>query len=161
MNFSDNFYKNPDLETMFKYVDEIDWNRLSCSIERTLTLNEFKLFYKNIVIPIYIHSHYIDTEIFKFLDENDLISFGDRYSIINKQSMIDDENIKMFCGEYPSLWAVAFEKNNISEDILIENFQTITSGRKTAIDLIKNSILERDAEDKYSRFLLLIELNGN
>ncbi len=159
MNFSDNFYKNPDLESMIKYENDIDWNRLSYSIERALTLNEFKLFYKKIAIPIYIHSHYISSDIFTFLDENDLITFGDRYTIISRQNMIDDSNIKTFCGEYASLWAVAFDKNDISEDILIENFNTITSGRKTTVDLIKNSILEREEEDKYSRFLLLVELN--
>lgn len=159
MNFSDEFYKNPDIETLIKYESDIDWMRLSSSIERTFTLNEFKLFYKKIIIPVYIHSHYINTEVFKFLDDNDLISFGDRYSIINNANrLIDDDNVKMFCGEYPTLWAVAFEKNRISEETLIENFHTITC-RKTAIELIKSHILEREQEEEYSRFLLLAELN--
>ena len=161
MNFSDKFYKNPDIESLIKYENDIDWMRLSSSIERAFTLNEFKLFYKKIVIPVYIHSHYIDTDVFKFLDDNDLICFGDRYSIINNSNrLIDDDNVQMFCGGYPTLWAIAFEKNKISEETLIENFQTLTC-RKTALELIKANILERQQEDDYSRFLLLAELNEN
>lgn len=150
------FYRNPTPYDIIKYQDQICWDQLSLLIERDLTSKEIRMFCDNINLASYLIKHDISDDDFKYLSDHGKIDFIDRYRLTHKSDRITDDNIKMICGDYNSLWAQSFMYNDISEDVLIENFNIISPHTSDFKKIAKEKMI---GDDRYSRLLLLLELN--
>lgn len=152
------FYRNPTPYDLIKNQDNINWEQLSILIERDFLSTEIRLFYDKINIASYLSKHDISDEEFIFLQEHDRITFIDRYRLCHKYGRINDNNIELICGEHNSLWARAFRYNDISEDVLIRNFNIISPNNSDFKKIAAEKISEEN-DDKYVQLMLLLELN--
>ena len=150
-------YINPSLEEINQFKDMLCWDQLSLMIERDFTSEEIHMFYDKINIGAYLTNHNISDNDFKYLSDRGRISFVDRYRLCIKPGRITDSNIEEICGDFNSLWAQAFIHNDISEETLITNFDTISAYSCDFRNIAAKKLLE--SSGRYDALLLLLELN--